>query len=202
MKSEDLKVLVVGSGGREHALAWKLSKSKRISQLYAAPGNPGMKQIAKLIPISTKDIPMLAIWTANYAFELSGKILPPEEYCKPIEGITPEMDELEKARRWRQFDSYMDFLSQLNSEVMSAYQLVSSYSLEQYSRELPRVTGGCNYINVPPMREIEVMFKSRDDRFNPVGPNVRKLSQSIIRVMWARQKGIELPEPNRPSHLS
>jgi len=186
------------------------TESKEPSELYSRWGvnggkfqEPDPERFQLFIQgVDSKDIPMLAIWTANYAFELSGKILPPEEYCKPIEGITPEMDELEKARRWRQFDSYMDFLSQLNSEVMSAYQLVSSYSLEQYSRELPRVTGGCNYINVPPMREIEVMFKSRDDRFNPVGPNVRKLSQSIIRVMWARQKGIELPEPNRPSHLS
>src|SRR5208282_4116902 len=41
-----MKILVVGSGGREHALCWKLAKSPKTSALYAAPGNPGIAQIA------------------------------------------------------------------------------------------------------------------------------------------------------------
>ena len=46
-----MKVLVVGKGGREHALVWKLAQSPRIEQLYAAPGNPGMAAMATLVPI-------------------------------------------------------------------------------------------------------------------------------------------------------
>ena len=45
-----MKVLVVGSGGREHALVWKLSQSPLVSTLYAAPGNPGMAAHATLVP--------------------------------------------------------------------------------------------------------------------------------------------------------
>ena len=41
-----MKILVVGSGGREHALCWKLAQSPKMSALYAAPGNPGMAQVA------------------------------------------------------------------------------------------------------------------------------------------------------------
>src|SRR5579862_715278 len=41
-----MKILVVGSGGREHALCWKLAQSPKTSALYAAPGNPGMAQVA------------------------------------------------------------------------------------------------------------------------------------------------------------
>jgi len=44
-----MKILVVGSGGREHALCWKLAQSPKTSALYAAPGNPGMAQVAKCL---------------------------------------------------------------------------------------------------------------------------------------------------------
>ncbi|MBI2612189.1 phosphoribosylamine--glycine ligase, partial [Candidatus Gottesmanbacteria bacterium] len=46
-----LKVLIIGSGGREHALVWKLSRSKKIKNIYCAPGNPGTAQIAENVPI-------------------------------------------------------------------------------------------------------------------------------------------------------
>jgi phosphoribosylamine---glycine ligase len=41
-----MNILVIGSGGREHAICWKLAQSRKLSKLYAAPGNPGMSQIA------------------------------------------------------------------------------------------------------------------------------------------------------------
>jgi len=47
-----MKILVIGAGGREHALCWKLSQSVRTSALYAAPGNPGMAEIATCVPTS------------------------------------------------------------------------------------------------------------------------------------------------------
>ncbi len=51
-----MKVLVVGSGGREHALVWKLSKSKKVKKIFCAPGNAGIGQIAKCINIKASDI--------------------------------------------------------------------------------------------------------------------------------------------------
>ncbi len=50
-----MKVLVVGSGGREHTLAWKLSQSPLLSELYALPGNPGTAQVAQNLPVSADD---------------------------------------------------------------------------------------------------------------------------------------------------
>ena len=50
------KVLIIGNGGREHALAWKLAQSPRIGKLYVAPGNGGTRQVAENIPIEPNDI--------------------------------------------------------------------------------------------------------------------------------------------------
>jgi len=51
-----MKVLVVGSGGRESAIVWKLNQSGQVSKIYAAPGNVGMQNIAELVDISSTDI--------------------------------------------------------------------------------------------------------------------------------------------------
>jgi phosphoribosylamine---glycine ligase len=51
-----MKVLVVGSGGREHALAWKLAQSDALAELHAAPGNPGIAALARCHPIRMNDV--------------------------------------------------------------------------------------------------------------------------------------------------
>ncbi|MGC8894702.1 MAG: phosphoribosylamine--glycine ligase [candidate division WOR-3 bacterium] len=54
-----MKVLLVGSGGREHAMAWKISQSPLLSELLMAPGNPGMARLGNCIPVPAADIPEL-----------------------------------------------------------------------------------------------------------------------------------------------
>src|SRR3989338_4966181 len=54
MKKNDLKVLIVGSGGREHALVWKCLQSPKVSRLYCAPGNGGTAKFS--VPIRSDDI--------------------------------------------------------------------------------------------------------------------------------------------------
>jgi len=54
-----MDVLLIGSGGREHAIAWKLAQSKNLGRLYIAPGNPGTAQCGKNIPIGVNDIDKL-----------------------------------------------------------------------------------------------------------------------------------------------
>lgn len=50
-----MKLLLLGSGGREHALAWKIAQSPKIDQLYIAPGNPGTAQVGENVPIKAED---------------------------------------------------------------------------------------------------------------------------------------------------
>lgn len=50
-----MNILVIGGGGREHTLAWKLAQSKIADKIYAVPGNPGMADVAECIPGSVED---------------------------------------------------------------------------------------------------------------------------------------------------
>lgn len=65
-----MKVLIIGSGGREHALAWKLADSPRVTALYAAPGNPGTAQVADNVPLKIEDFAAVRKFVRQNAIEL------------------------------------------------------------------------------------------------------------------------------------
>ncbi len=66
-----MKVLVVGSGGREHALVWKLSQSPKVTKIYAAPGNAGMARLGECVPVKSDDIPGLVDFAKSKAIDLT-----------------------------------------------------------------------------------------------------------------------------------
>ena len=57
-----MNILLLGSGGREHALAWKIAASPLTDRLFCAPGNAGIAQIAEPVPIGPREIERLADW--------------------------------------------------------------------------------------------------------------------------------------------
>lgn len=65
-----MRVLVVGSGGREHALVRAIAKSPLVTELFCAPGNPGIAKLAKLVPIAVTEIEALARFAASNAIDL------------------------------------------------------------------------------------------------------------------------------------
>ena len=65
-----MKVLVVGAGGREHALCWKLAQSPRLTKLYAAPGNAGMADVAECIAIGAQDVTALVAFARSAPIDL------------------------------------------------------------------------------------------------------------------------------------
>ncbi len=78
-----MKILVIGSGAREHALVWKLAQSPRVEHLFAAPGNPGMLPYAECVPLAINQCNELADFAASSQIDLT--IVGPE--APLIDGI-------------------------------------------------------------------------------------------------------------------
>jgi len=65
-----MRILVIGGGGREHAIVWALAKSERVEQIYCAPGNAGIAEIAECVPIAVDKFEELADFAAQQAIDL------------------------------------------------------------------------------------------------------------------------------------
>ena len=66
-----MKVLVIGSGGREHSLVWKLNESSRVSKIYCAPGNAGISTLAECVAISAEDVKGLLSFALEQKIDLT-----------------------------------------------------------------------------------------------------------------------------------
>src|SRR5215813_14218475 len=66
-----MRIFVIGSGAREHALVWKLKQSPRVTHIYAAPGNPGMIPHAERIPFSVSQINEMADFVERHQVDLT-----------------------------------------------------------------------------------------------------------------------------------
>src|SRR5579859_2977302 len=78
-----MQILVIGSGAREHALVWKLAQSPRVTQMYAAPGNPGMLPYAECVPLAVTQLAELATFAEGHHIDLT--VVGPE--VPLVEGI-------------------------------------------------------------------------------------------------------------------
>jgi phosphoribosylamine--glycine ligase len=72
-----MNVLVIGSGGREHAILWKLSQSPKVKKLYCAPGNGGTAELAQNVPIAVNDFAALAQFVKDEGIDLT--VVGPED---------------------------------------------------------------------------------------------------------------------------
>lgn len=105
-----MRVLVIGSGAREHTLCWALSRSPRISKLYCAPGNGGTDAIAENIPLDPMDFVACADWAERQAIDLT--VIGPEDPLSggiadtfaarglPIFGPTAAAARIEASKLW------------------------------------------------------------------------------------------------------
>ena len=72
-----MKILVIGGGGREHALVWKLNQSAHVEKIFCAPGNPGISEMAECVPIAVNQVDQLAEYAEPRKMDLT--VVGPEE---------------------------------------------------------------------------------------------------------------------------
>ncbi len=126
-----MKILVIGKGGREHALALAASRSSHCEKLYCAPGNPGMAQIAELVDIADSDIEKLADFAQSEGIDLT--IVGPEDAL--ASGIADEFNArglkiFAPTRAAAQVESSKDFAKTLMKKhhiPTAAYQTFDNY---------------------------------------------------------------------------
>ena len=66
-----MKVLIVGSGGREHAIAWKVAQSKKVDKIYCAPGNAGISEVSECVPIGAMEFDKLVAFAKEKEIDLT-----------------------------------------------------------------------------------------------------------------------------------
>lgn len=84
-----MKILVVGSGGREHALVWKIQQSKKVDKVYCAPGNAGISKLAECVNIEATDVEKLRQFAIAEGIDLT--VVGPESSL--VEGIVDDFEE-------------------------------------------------------------------------------------------------------------
>ncbi len=122
-----MKVLVVGSGGREHALIWKLSQSMKINEIFCAPGNGGIRQMAECVDIKADDIEGLCEFALKKKIDLT--IIGPEV---PLSlGITDYFEEKGlKVFGPRQNAAILESSKAFSKELMKKYNIpTASYGI-------------------------------------------------------------------------
>lgn len=115
-----MKILVIGSGGREHALVWKIAQSKLVDKIFCSPGNGGIVQQAECIDIKAEDIPALLDFVRKEKIDLT--VVGPE--APLAQGIVDEFNNY----RLRIFGPNKK-ASQLESSKVFAKELMAKYNV-------------------------------------------------------------------------
>ncbi len=115
-----MKVMVVGSGGREHALIWKFYQSEKADKIYAAPGNGGLAELAELVDIDMTDTSALADFASNNKIDLT--VVGPEEPL--VAGIVDEF----QARGLKIFGPTRE-AAMLEGSKVFAKQILTKYNI-------------------------------------------------------------------------
>jgi phosphoribosylamine---glycine ligase len=135
-----MKVLVIGRGGREHAIVWKVAQSPLVKKIYAAPGNPGMKETAELVNIDEHDVNALAEFAKTEGIDLtivgpeapllSGIVNKFQEYDLTVFGPTNEAALIEGSKSFAKELMKKYNIPTAKYETFTSYEKAKQYIVE------------------------------------------------------------------------
>lgn len=123
-----MKVLVIGRGGREHALCKKIKNSKKVSKVYVAPGNDGMKNVAQIVKINELEFEKLKKFIKEE--NIDWVVVGPEEPL--VKGIYDELKDVVKVFGPNKYTAQMEGSKSFAKEVMKRFN-VPTANYEEYT---------------------------------------------------------------------
>lgn len=128
-----MKILVVGGGGREHALVWKLAQSPRVEKIYCAPGNGGISKLAECVPIKATDIEAVVRFSKETAIDLV--VVAPDDPL--VAGMVDALEEAGiRAFGPRKNAAVLEGSKAFSKELMKKYRIpTASYEIFENSGE-------------------------------------------------------------------
>ena len=177
-----MKILVVGSGGREHTLVWKLYQSEKVKKIYAAPGNDGMQELAEIVDLAADNIQGLADWAAEHNIDLT--VVGPE---KPL--VAGIVDEFEK-RDLRIFGPSREAARLEGSKVFSK-QILDEYDIPTAEYEVfTELDRALNYLqqvgNYPHVIKAEGLAAGKGVE---IVQNFEQASEAVNKIMGKKAFG-------------
>lgn len=174
-----MKVLIVGSGGREHALAWKLAQSPLISQLCCVPGNPGMAQIAECL----NGDPLSVAQSLKADFVVVGPEAP------LADGLVDQLNALGIAafgpnQKAAQLEASKDFCKQLLKKYNIPTAAFETFSDAQSAK---------NYLRAPSFPIVVKADGLAAGKGVIIAQNLAE-AESAVDALFAMQSGLEAPK--------
>ncbi|MDP8216162.1 MAG: phosphoribosylamine--glycine ligase [Candidatus Kaelpia imicola] len=148
-----MRVLVIGSGGREHALVWKLSQSRRVRDIYALPGNGGISDLAQIVDIDSKDLNGIVEFVKRESIDLT--IVGPEapltegivdlfkENGLRIFGPSKDAARLESSKVFAKEFMQEEKIPTADFKIFSDYNQAKKYLREQQFPKIIKADGLC-----------------------------------------------------------
>lgn len=148
-----MKVLIIGSGGREHALVWKIAQSKKVTKIYCAPGNPGIGEIAQNVPIKVDELNQLVQFAKTHKIDVT--VVGPEapliggiadlfnKNSLPIIGPTKKASMIEGSKVFSKKLMLKYGIPTAKFVVFDDYQLASEYLKSQSFPLVIKADGQC-----------------------------------------------------------
>jgi phosphoribosylamine---glycine ligase len=132
-----MKVLVVGGGGREHAMVWKIAQSPRVKKIYCAPGNAGIADLAECVPIDAEDVDQLVAFANRQKIDLTvvgpegplskGIVDRFEKEGLRIFGASREAAEIESSKTFAKYIMTKYGVPTARGETFTSYKAAEAY---------------------------------------------------------------------------